>query len=259
MLFLMAFQVLSEESLLEDIKEAYIEEDYETCEKLCRKFLKRFPDSVEIPTVELAYGVSLYRLGKTKKAMEILEDVVDNFPDFSKMDAALYVLALCYEEEGYIADAEDCYKQIIEEFEDSKYAQKAEERLEALQEGEEEEAEEEEAASGYSFNKFTYAKGLCALFLCVSLAAGAWGVSDYLRAEKYYDMMEDAIYPEDVAFYREKGAKLTREAQILSYLSAGSFVVSAIFFGIDYFWVGRVEELSMGVSPNGIFLVCLSF
>jgi TolA-binding protein len=86
--------------------------------------------------LEYSEKVELYNRGKiaelppepTKdysKALGVLERLVQNFPDFSKIDAALYAMGSCYVDIGDEKKAEEAFRQLIKLRPDSEWAPRA--------------------------------------------------------------------------------------------------------------------------------------
>lgn len=236
----------TEQELFDKIAQAYKGKDYETCADLSEEFINKYPSSAKLPLVKLLYAVSLTELEEYEQAEQAFLDIAQNYPDFNKMDAAIYGLARLYEKWGKYEEAKVRYQEVINTFPDSKYAsmaQKALKQLAAKSSG--------LKKTAWSIRKITWAK--IASVSCFALSGVAFllvgsydsmAESNYQKFQDYYNSYKSTGNVDDLETaidYENKAQNYERTAWAFFYTGIGAAVAGVGFFVADFLKVGRVE------------------
>lgn len=82
--------------------------------------------------------VARYYITKRKAyvgARDRLQEIIDTYPDFSRMDEVLYLLGEAHYKLGKKDEAADFYNKLLKDFPESEFAKKARERVDELKPG----------------------------------------------------------------------------------------------------------------------------
>ena len=91
------------------------------------------------PAMEIAakHNLEVARWNLTKRkayegARDRLQEIIDTYPDFSRMDEVVFLMGEVYLKLGKKSEATDYYNKLLKDYESSEFAKKARARLDEL-------------------------------------------------------------------------------------------------------------------------------